>query len=296
MVGGEDDDGVVGHARRVQRVEDVHDRRVDELHQVVVETPVRIVGRLLVEHLRPQVEELPLRSRTPGERVGLRRRRRDVGHGVVGPVVPQDVVPRPSRERDVVRVHERGDREPWPIGAVGRELREQLGDLFGVEAVLDDPAVRLRHAVWLAADPAGEAERIETIGAAVRVDRAVVDTAVRVVRRQALVGAGNQDVCVRDVPLAAVVRAVAGRAEPVAHRGHRARVEPRHQRVARLLGQAVGVGDAVQRRVLPGEQRRPAREARGRPGIVAVQFHAGGARRSRAGSCVRRNSARGSVS
>ena len=80
-----------------------------------------------------------------------------------------------------------------------------------------------------------------------------------------------------DVPLAAVVRPVAGRRGTSRPSWAPSRVEPRHERIARLLGQAVGVGDAVQRRVLPGEQRRPAREARGRPGIVAVQLHAGGA-------------------
>ena len=46
VVGGEHDDRVVGHARRVERVEDPADRLIDELVQVVVEAAVGDVGRL----------------------------------------------------------------------------------------------------------------------------------------------------------------------------------------------------------------------------------------------------------
>ena len=68
----------------VERVEDPPDRLVDQLVQVVVEAPVREVGGLLVEHLRPHGLELLLARRPSRERVGLRRRFGNLGHGVVG--------------------------------------------------------------------------------------------------------------------------------------------------------------------------------------------------------------------
>ena len=142
-------------------------------------------------------------------------------------------------------------------------------------AVADEPGVGLVGAVRLATDPPREPERVEPVGPAVGVDRGGIEHAVGVVDHQALVGARDDEVGVGDVPLAPVVGAVAGGAEPVAHAS--GTVSGSSQVIAGsvgLLGQAVGVGDAVQRRVLPGEQRRAARRARGRPRVVAVQLTA----------------------
>ena len=83
MVGREHDDRVVGHARRLQRVEDPPDRLVDDLVEVVVELAVRQVERLVGDHLWPHRLEQLLARGPAGERVGLRGRLGDVGHGVV---------------------------------------------------------------------------------------------------------------------------------------------------------------------------------------------------------------------
>ena len=69
VVGGEHDDRVVGHARRLERVEDPADRLVDDLVQVVVEPAVGQIGGLVGEHLRPHLLELLLARGPPGERV-----------------------------------------------------------------------------------------------------------------------------------------------------------------------------------------------------------------------------------
>ena len=53
VIGGEHDDGVVGHPRRCERVEDPPDGLIDQLVQVVVEAAVGHVGGLLGDHLRP---------------------------------------------------------------------------------------------------------------------------------------------------------------------------------------------------------------------------------------------------
>ncbi len=76
------------------------------------------------------------------------------------------------------------------------------------------------------------------------------------------------------MPLAPVVRAVPGGAEPVAQGGHGVGVEEVHSRIGRLLGQTVGVRHAVERRVLTGEQRGTAGGARGRARVVAVELPA----------------------
>ncbi len=92
-------------------------------------------------------------------------------------------------------------------------------------------------------------------------------------------GAGDDEVGVGDVPLAPIVRLVAAGAEPVAQGRHRVRVQPPHPGVGVLLGDPVGLRGAVQRRVLPGEQRRPARQARRRPRIVTMEVQTTPAKR-----------------
>ncbi len=160
-----------------------------------------------------------------------------------------------------------------------RQLGEQLDDLVGEDPVPDGAAVGPGGTVGLPPDPPGEPERVEPVGPAVRLDRLGDDRAVVAGGHEAVVGAGDDEVGVGDVPFAPVVGAVAAGPEPVAERRHRVRVEPRHRRVGVPLGQPVGLRDAVQGRVLPREQRGPARQARGRAGVVAVELEAAGAQR-----------------
>src|ERR1700722_17783354 len=67
---------------------------------------------------------------------------------------------------------------------------------------------------------------------------------------------------------------VAAGPEPVAERRNGVGVEPAHGRVVGLLGHAIGVGPAVQRRVLAREERGPAGQAGGRAGVVPVKLEA----------------------
>ena len=282
--------------RRVQLVEDAHDRGVDEHVQVVVQAPVREVGVLRVQELGPHLTELTLAVGTARERVRLRRRLGDVGDRLRHGREPEHVPPE-SAEPDVVRVHERRHRQPGRVVVGRRQLGEQVDHLFGEHAVAHESAVGLVGTVRLAPDPPREPELVEPIGAPVGVDRGGVDDPVDVVRPQALVGAGHHQVGVRDVPLAPVVGAVTGGAEPVAHRRHGVGIEEVHGRVGGRLGEAVGVGDPVQRRVLAGEQRGPARrDTPWRPRSGGAARGSRARRRSRAGSCVRRNSASASAS
>ena len=274
VIGGEHDDGVVGHPRGLERVEDPPDGLIDHLEQVVVETAVGDVGGLLGDHLRPQRLELLLARRAAGERVALRWRLGDVGHRVVGRREPEEQLVETARERDVVRVHERRDREPRPVAGRLGQVAEQVDHLLGEHAVPYRAAVGLRRAVGLSADPAGEPERVEPIGLAVGVDRRGDGSTVVVGGHQALVAPRDRQVGVADVPLAPVVRLVAAGAEPVAEGGDLVGVEPAHARVGVLLGHAVGLRHAVQRRVLPGEQGGPAGHARRRTGVVAVELEA----------------------
>ena len=78
---------------------------------------------------------------------------------------------------------------------------------------------------------------------------------------------------VRGVPLALVVRPIAAGAEPVAQRRHGVRRQPEHVVAVVVLGDPVGLRDAVQRRVLAGQQRRAARRARRRHRIVMTERH-----------------------
>ena len=173
-----------------------------------------------------------------------------------------------------MRVDEGGHGQPRPVAAGAGQLAEEFDDLLGEDAVAHHAAVGLRRAVRLAADPAREAVGIEAVGPLVGRHRGGNGRARLVGRHQSLVGAGDHQVGVRNVPLAPVVRLVAAGAEPVAERRHRVGIEPLHVRVVGLLGQAVGVGPAVQRGVLAREERRPAGQAGRRAGVVPVEFEA----------------------
>ena len=245
--------------QRVQLVEDAHDRGVDEHVQVVVQPPVREVGVLRVQELRPHVTELRVGSRDGPRTSPTATAPRGCRGSTRGTGGNPSSVPPESAEPDVVRVHERRHRQPGRVVVGRRQLGEQVDHLFGEHAVAHESAVGLVGTVRLAPDPPREPELVEPVGAPVGVDRGGVDDPVDVVRPQALVGAGHHQVGVRDVPLAPVVGAVAGGAEPVPHRRHGVGIEEVHGRVGGRLGEAVGVGDPVQRRVLAGEQRGPAR-------------------------------------
>jgi len=171
-----------------------------------------------------------------------------------------------------VGVHERRDRKPRAFARGTTEVTEEVDHLLGEHAVAHRATVVLGRTVRLAPDPAREAERIQAVGGPIGLNRFGDDPPVVVRGGQAVVAAGDGQVGVADVPLAPVVGLVAAGSEPVAERGHCAGIEPAHRGVIVGLGDSVGLRHTVQRRVLPGEQRRPAGHARGGADVVAVQL------------------------
>ena len=126
----------------------------------------------------------------------------------------------------------------------------------------------------LGPDPSGEPEVVEQVGVEIdRLGRRIAHTG-RGERWERLVRARLVEIGIGDVPLALVVRVVATGSEPVADRGDRGGIEPEQITLQRRLGDARGLGDAVQRRVLPGEERGAARCAGAGHDVVVAELHA----------------------
>ncbi len=147
-------------------------------------------------------------------------------------------------------------------------------DAVGDQRVTPDTGVGQQRAVRLRADPPRKPERRKRIRVQVALHGGVVDDAVVVVGRQRSAGGRVGEVRVRDVPFPVVVGVVSRRAEPVAQRGHLAPAEPPHAGVVIGLADAVGLGDAVQVGVVPGEDRRAAGHAGQRAGVMPAETDA----------------------
>jgi hypothetical protein len=134
--------------------------------------------------------------------------------------------------------------------------------------------------VWLRTDPSPEPVRPEAISGEVHgLERGIAIERLGV-RRQRFVGAGLEEILLRHVPLALVVGVVPAGAEPLAHRRHGRGVEPEDVRLVGALRDARSLRDPVQRRVLAGDERSSARDARGRHDVVVPELHAVRAQRN----------------
>ena len=91
-------------------------------------------------------------------------------------------------------------------------------------------------------------------------------------RHQTFVASRDREIGKRDVPLAPIVRLISPGAEPVTQRRNRVGVQPHHRRIIAVLGRASRLRHAMQRRVLPREQRRAAGHARHRPRVVPMKL------------------------
>jgi hypothetical protein len=198
----------------------------------------------------------------------------DLRHRIVGRAETKQLMPTFWTEADVVGVDERGHGQPRTVALRSGQFGKQLHDLFSENPVADRATVRLGGTVGLATDPPREPERVQPIGLAVRLDGIGDHPAVIVRSHQTLVGTGDEQVSVRDVPLAPVMGVIPAGPEPIPKRRHRVRVKKQHRRVRVLLGHPVGLRNAVQRRVLASEQRRPARHTSRRPGVMAMELDA----------------------
>ncbi len=170
--------------------------------------------------------------------------RRDWRDRVVRPRKSPHRTPQLTVDRDVVRVHQRGDKEER-LGILLVALPETgklLDHLIREQGIAHVSGVRRVGAVRLRADPAGEAVGQERVGRRIRGDTLRQNFA-------ALIVGGDrspfriQEIGVRDVPLAAVVRAIARRRQIVAERGNRIGTEPRHIRCP--LGHPIGLADPM---------------------------------------------------
>ena len=153
-------------------------------------------------------------------------------------------------------------------GATAGITVDQPGDdAVGDQRVAAQTGITRQRAVRLRTNPSRKAKRAKRIGVQIALHRVVVDGAARVVGRQHS-PVGVVYVGVRDVPFAVVVGVVARGAEPVAHGGHLAGPQPAHARIVGHLAEAIGLGDAVQIRVVPGENRWATGRAGQRAGVV----------------------------
>jgi hypothetical protein len=263
----------------------VRQAREDRLHPLVgavaralLATGLRgqiVVQRLLVERVVPQVD---------GDDALL-----DGEVEVQEPCLGAEVRDEPP-ERDVVGIDERGDDQPRLVGRVLVQRVDELDHLARVGLVAAawlkgpavgadrDPAGRAgvvgRGAVRLRADPALEAVRVEPVGTEVDALPRRVPAALGVVAHVRGLRAWFEEIGVRDVPLALPERAVAAGAEIVPERRHAVRIEPEHVRLDRALGGAVGLGHAVQRRILARPDGGAARRARDGRDVVPAELDA----------------------
>ena len=184
--------------------------------------------QVVVEVLRELVEHLLVLLGERGERVVLLPRRRSQERTGELELLAVLLLVRRLVDRephDVVRVDERDDEEPRPIGRTGVGA-EPLDALVGDDRVVLPAGARPSHEVAVVALPVGEA-----VGLEVGLDR------------------------VREVPLADVRRAVAG--------GPEDRTEGRDRGVELAIRREDHVvGHAVLRDVPTGEEARPRRRAR----------------------------------
>ena len=301
VVRGEHDDGVLRHARLLERLED----RGRWPGRPACAGSSRAGGRPGRPAAR-RASSATAATRPPGtagrpaNESRLRRRLVDVGHACrrAGGIRSSCSQAEPG-EGDVVRVDERCDGQPRPVAARRRQLVEELDHLLGEDAVAHAAAVGLAGTVRLASDPAGEPVGVaDGPLAGRRPPPRRIRPAVVVRRHQRLVGArgstGRRARC-------ATCRGSASRSRRpgTSRRGSapsRGRASPWRDRWSSSPCRRSCVA-AVQGGVLPGEQRGPAREAGRRPGVVAVELEAAVAGATPApASCSRRKRATASDS
>jgi hypothetical protein len=200
----------------------------------------RLREQVVVEVLGKLVEHLVVRLGERGERVVLFPRR--CGQERTGELELLAVLLPVRRLVDrvphhVVRVHQRDDEEPRPIGRP-RVVVQPLDALIGDDRVVLPAGARPPHEVAIVAPPVGEAVRLE-----VRLDR------------------------MRKVPLTDVRGAVTGGAQD--------RTERRDRGVELAICREDHVVDhTVLRDVPPREQARPRRRARRRVRVVTRELEA----------------------
>ena len=270
VVGAEDHDRVLVRVGLAQRVEHPRDLLADRGLHLVVELQVELDPRLRRDDLAPVVDVALLAGRLGREVLVVRRRLIDMRH-------LRRVVAQPLRQRDqaehrvVVRVEKRAHRQPRRAGLFCIEALEQRDRLIGGERVLERAGVVRPEPVRLGADPLREAPVVEQIGLEVPLDVVLDRRAVIVDREQVPVAVLGVEVRVRGVPLALVERPVAAGAKPVAQRRHRVRRQPEHVVAVIVLSDSGGLRNAVQRRILAGQQRRAARGAGRRHRVVITE-------------------------
>ena len=272
MIGREDHDRVVGHARRLQRVEDPPDRLIDDLVQVVVELPVRQVGgcsAIICGHTDLNSSWHAGRPANESDCEG--------GSGMSGTVSSDGSKPRSNLYRPPANAMSCGftndaTASHGPSLAACASSPNNSTTCSANTPSRTVPQSDFEGAMRLTADPPGETERVQPIRLAVRLHRVGDGAAVVVGCHHAFVAARDLQIGVADMPLAAVVGLIPAGAEPVAERRHLVGVEPAHRRIGRLLGDATRLRHPMQGRVLAGEERRPTGHARHRTRVVPVQL------------------------
>ncbi len=181
---------------------------VDDLVEPEVEPSVVGVGGLLVEHRRPRRAVLLLAPGAAGERVALRRCFARVGDRLVE-VGEAEELPSGAGERDVVWVHERRHGEPRASSGRRRgsrtaprpgrrTARHARGRCLPLAMPCGSRPIHPEKPNGASRSACGTRPRVQVGWCRCRRSSSQSDVAAR-----------DRDVRVRDVPLAAVLRAVA---------------------------------------------------------------------------------------
>ena len=226
--------------------------------------------RLRREYLPPRIDVTLLACGFGGQVLFLRRRRGNVRHRIE--VVAKALSQGDNAEhRDVVRVEEGAHREPRRLVPVLIQPLQQRDRFVRREGISCRSRVLVAQTVRLRADPLRRAVGIEQVRLEVCSDVLCVHVAVFVQSLEITLAVGRGEVRVRDVPFAFVESPVAASPEPVPDGGDRVGREPEHFRAVGALCEAIGLRDAVQRRVLARHNRCAAGGTGRRHGVVTFE-------------------------
>ena len=266
------------------------DRAVRRQVQPVVQVPVRL-GVVAIGPLDDRRRPIRRRIRGPERDLGrglrsqilvVGRRGGNVGW-IVGVANERIVGTDPAQPRgrvdDVVGVDEADDQQERPQRRLvtgptsGVAILEPRHRPVRVDRIAHETRERRIGAVRFGPDPAREPEVVERVGVEIRLDRALVERSVNVVRCQRAARVRVDDVGVGHVPLAHVLGVVPAGTEPVTERRHLVRAKPAHTGVVVHLAQTVGLGDPVDIGILAGEQGRATGHTCQGARVVAPERH-----------------------
>lgn len=102
----------------------------------------------------------------------------------------------------------------------------------------------------------------------------VRDACHRIIAGQAVVGTGNDNILIGDMPLPFIVGLVTGFPEVVTHCRYSVPIQPKHIGIKGFFGNSYGLTDTMERWIMTCKQRCPAGAASGSSNVVSVELKA----------------------